>query len=152
MISLATSRITKEIRANVKKAFDDNRIGQGSFIKEFEDKVAEYVNTKYAVAVCNGTVADIIALLALKTLRPDKTEVIVPALTFIAHTNSVIFAGLKPIFVDVRYNYQIDPNKIEKKITHKTLAIMPANLLGIECDMEAINLIAKNGAIRPPAP
>jgi len=143
IVSLATSKITKEIRDNINAALDENRISQGRFVKEFEEKVAKYVGAKYAVAVCNGTIADMVALLALSALKPGKTEVIVPALTFVAQPNSVLFAGLKPIFVDVDVNCQMDFTKIEEKINDNTLAIMPANLLGIECEIEKIKEIAQ---------
>jgi len=143
MISLATSNITGQVRNNVIACLDENRIGAGRFVKEFEEKVAKYLGVKHAVSVCNGTIADMVALAALRTKRPEKTEVIVPALTFIAHTNSVIFTSLSPVFVDVEFDtFQIDVSQIEKKITANTLAIMPANLLGRHCDMKAIKEIA----------
>jgi len=128
MISLATSKITKEVRDNINKALDDNRIASGSFIPEFEEAVANYHGAKYGIAVCNGTMADIVSLAALKALYPDKNEVIVPALTFIAHTNAVIANGLKPVFVDIDDDCQMNPDLIQ--VTDKTLCIMPANLLG----------------------
>jgi dTDP-4-amino-4,6-dideoxygalactose transaminase len=136
MISLATSTITKEVRDNVNKALDDNRISGGDFIAQFEEAVAKYHGAKYGVSVCNGTMADIVALAALRALHPEKDEVIVPALTFIAQTNSVLVNGLKPIFVDVDSDCQINPELI--KITEKTLAIMPANLLGKDANVDKL--------------
>ena len=142
MISLATSTINDDVRKNVISCLDENRIGGGRFVKEFEEKTAIYLGVKYAISVCNGTMADMVSLAALKVKRPEKTEVIVPALTFIAQTNSVIFNGLTPIFVDVCYDYQMDVSKIEEKITDKTLAIMPANLLGKCCNISEIKRLA----------
>jgi len=132
-ISLATSKITPQVRKNVNKALDDNRIAGGSFIEKFEKSVAKYHGAKYGIAVCNGTMADIVALAALKVLYPCKNEVIVPALTFVAHTNALLVNGFKPVFVDVDENCQLDPCLIE--ITDRTLAIMPANLLGRKVDI-----------------
>lgn len=129
--------------ANIMEALSKNQIGGGDFVKLFEEKVASFLGVKYAVAVTNGSMADIIALACLKHLYPKKTEVIVPALTFIAHTNSVLVNGLKPVFVDVDLNCQIDVEKIREKITDDTLCIFPANLLGKECDMEVIMSLAK---------
>lgn len=140
MISLATSKITKQVRKNVNKALDDNRIAGGSFIEKFENKVSEYNDAEYGIAVCNGTMADIVSLAALKALYPDKNEVIVPALTFIAQTNAILVNGLKPIFVDVDENCQMNIDEV--KITDKTLAIFPANLLGKEIDMRKLRCIA----------
>ena len=83
MINLGVAKITKEARVNVLECLDNNEIGQGKFIKGFEDKVAKYVGSKYAIAICNGSMADIVALGAIKE-RYFKSEVIVPALTFVA--------------------------------------------------------------------
>lgn len=132
-IFLGTVDINDQVRKNVKKCIDEERIGQGKFIEEFEKKVADFVQAKYAVAVCNGTMADLISLLALKQMRPGKDEVIVPALTFVAHVNSIIAAGLKPVFVDVGFDLQMNCREAEKKINENTLAVMPAHLLGVEC-------------------
>lgn len=144
-ISLATSKITQEIRDNVNKALDDNRIAQGEFNTLFESKVAKYMGVKYAIGVCNGSMADIISLAVLKSLRSDKTEVIVPALTFIAQTNAIIINGLKPVFVDVGENYQINMNGVYNAITDKTLAIMVVHLLGKDCGIERLATILSYG-------
>lgn len=141
MITLGTAKITKEARDNVLECLDKNEIGQGKFIKEFEDKVAKYVGTKYAIATCNGSMADIVALGAIKE-RYFKTEVIVPALTFVAQVNAIIANGLTPIFVDVDENFQIDVEQVEKAINFGTLAIMPVHLLGKKCDIAGIKKIA----------
>ena len=143
MISLATSNITRQVRINVNACLDENRIGQGRFIQEFEDKFASYMKAKYAIAVCNGSMADIISVAALKAMRPEKTEIIVPVLTFIAHPNSILINGLTPVFVDVEWDFQIDTYKIESKITDKTLAIFPVHLLGSACNILKIMDISK---------
>ena len=144
-ISLATSKITQEIRDNVNKALDDNRIAQGEFNTLFESKVAKYMEVKHAIGVCNGSMADIISLAVLKSLRPDKTEVIVPALTFIAQTNAIIINGLKPVFVDVGEDYQINMNSVWNAITDKTLAVMVVHLLGRDCQAERLATVLNYG-------
>ena len=133
MISLATTNITKEVFDNVNSALKEGRIGQGRFNKQFEEDVCKLLEVKHAICVNNGTMADMVVMSALKVKRPEKTEVIVPALTFVAQTNSILIAGLKPIFVDVKYDYQIDIDKVEEKITDKTLAIFAVHLLGHDC-------------------
>ena len=135
MISLATSKITSKVKANVNACLNDNRIGQGRFNKEFEQKTAEYLGAKHAIAVNNGSMADIVALGSLKVKYPSKTEVIVPAYTFIAQTNAIFINGLTPVFVDVGDDYQIDVDKIEEKITNKTLCIYAVHLFGKACDI-----------------
>ena len=133
MISLATTTINDKVRANVKSCLDEGMIGGGRFVKEFEEKTAKYVGVKHAIAVCNGSMADIIALAVLKYLYPDKKTVVVPALTFIAQTNAVLINRLTPVFVDVGEDYQMK----QPDITHDVLCVMPANLLGKRCNVKA---------------
>lgn len=143
MITLGTSLTTPRMIANVSACLNKNELGRGEFIAKFEHKAAEYTGMKYGIATCNGSMADIVALAALKNLNPSATEVIVPSLTFVAHVNSVVFNGLIPVFVDVDYDYQISVPEIEKAVSSKTLAIMPAHLLGKKCKIERIMRIAK---------
>lgn len=142
MISLACVNINERTIKNVNEALQEGRIGQGRFITEFQDKMKEYFGVKYAFFVANGTLADAVALASLKILKPNKNEVIMPAFTFVAQANSVLMAGLKPVFVDADIFYQIDTQKIEEKITDKTLAIFPAHLIGIPSNIRHINQIA----------
>lgn len=146
-ISLATSLINDQVRMNIEAALDENRIGGGRFVTQFENKVAQYMNVKHAIAVNNGTMADMVAIAALKASRPGKTEVIVPALTFTAQVASVIHNGLTPIFVDITSDYQMDLSKIEAKINENTLGIMAVHLLGKECNIEVLSDIAKRNNI-----
>ncbi len=143
MITLGTATITKKISLNLAECCLTERLGQGGFIEKFENKIAKFVGTKHAIATCNGSMAVIMALAAFKQLYSGKTEVIVSALTFIAQTNAVIINGLKPIFVDIGYNYQIDASLIEHAITTNTLAIMPTHLLGKKCDIDRIIKISE---------
>ena len=139
MISLATVEITRDVKRNLDAAIKEGRIGQGRFIKLFEQKFATYIGTKYAVFVSNGTVADTLALCAIK----DKmNEVIVPAFTFVAQVNAIIHAGLQPVFVDVDTRGQMNPDMVRRVIHKKTLAIFPAHLLGRVADIEALKALA----------
>ncbi len=142
MISLAISKITTKVRENVNACLDDNRIGQGKFNKEFEKLVGEYNGVGPGAAVCNGSMADIVALTAMKELHPGKTEVIVPAYTFIAQTNAIFIAGLKPVFVDVGDDYQIDVSQVENKINENTLCIYAVHLFGKACDIWTLRGLA----------
>lgn len=114
----------------------------GKYIDEFEQKFAEFVGTRYAVAVSNGTVALHLALVSLGIKEGD--EVIVPDLTFVATANAVRYTGAKPVFADVdTETWCIDPEDVKKKITSKTKAIIPVHLYGHPADMDEINKIAK---------
>lgn len=119
----------------------------GPFVKEFENKVASYVGAKYAVAVSNGTAAIHMACSAAGIKEGD--EVIVSPMTFAASANAVLYCGSTPVFADIDLEtYNIDPNKIEEKITDKTKAIIPVDFSGQSVDMDRIKEIAdKHGLI-----
>lgn len=110
--------------------------------EEFESKFKELSGARHAISYCNGTMSLFAALKLLGIKEND--EVIVPDITFIASSNSVILTGAKPVFVDVdKKSFQIDADEIEKSITPKTKAIMPVHLYGYSCDMDKITSIAK---------
>lgn len=114
----------------------------GKYVTEFEQKFAEYCGCKYGVAVCNGTVALHLALVALGIGKDD--EVIIPDFTMIATAFAVCYTGATPVFVDADPNtWNIDVTKIEEKITPHTKAIIPVHLFGLMCNMDSINAIAK---------
>lgn len=115
---------------------------KGKFISEFETAFAEYIGVQHATAVCNGTVAIHLALIALGIGPGD--EVIVPTLTYIASVNAIAYTGAKPVFVDSLENtWQMDPGDVRKKITTATKAIMVVHLYGHPCDMDELVTIAK---------
>lgn len=114
----------------------------GTYVNKFEEEFAKYCDCKYAVSVCNGTIALHLALLTLGIKKGD--EVIVPSFTMIASAFAVCYTGAKPIFVDADKNtFNIDVAKIEEKITPRTKAIMPVHIFGKMCDMHVITTIAK---------
>ena len=114
----------------------------GKYIPAFEEKFAAYCDAKYGIAVCNGTSALHLALVALGI--KDDDEVIVPNFTMIASAVSVCYTGAKPVFADAEpRTWNIDPARIEEMITRKTKAIMPVHIYGHPCDMEPIWEIAK---------
>lgn len=113
----------------------------GKYVTEFEKQFAAYSDCKYGVAVCNGTVALHLALVALGIGEGD--EVIVPTFTMIASAFAVCYTGAKPVFVDADPNtWNIDVTKIEEKITPRTKAIMPVHIFGQMCDMDTIQALA----------
>jgi perosamine synthetase len=115
---------------------------KGVFIKKFEDEFSDFIGLKYSASVSNGTVALHVALLALGIRSGD--EVIVPTFTYVASVNSIFYTGAKPVFVDSdKQTWQIDPEKIEEKITEKTKAIMVVHLYGHPCALDEIKKIAE---------
>ncbi len=109
-------------------------------LKQFEENLAKFVGTKYAVGLNSGYDALHISMLAAGVKNGD--EVIVPAHTFVATASAVVNAGGTPVLVDVGKDYNIDVTKIEEAITPKTKAIIPVHLNGRVSDMGAIMTIA----------
>lgn len=113
----------------------------GKYVKAFEEQFAAYCGAKYAVGVCNGTVALHLALVALGVKKGD--EVILPNFTMIASAFAICYTGAKPVFVDAEPDsWNIDVQKIEAKITERTKVIMPVSIFGHPCDMNAIQALA----------
>lgn len=118
----------------------------GSYVNKFEEAFSKYCDCKYGVAVCNGTVAIHLALVALGIGNGD--EVIIPSFTMIATAFAVCYTGAKPVFVDAdKETWNIDVNKIEEKITDKTKAIIPVHIFGNPCKMGKIEEIAKKHSL-----
>jgi UDP-4-amino-4,6-dideoxy-N-acetyl-beta-L-altrosamine transaminase/dTDP-4-dehydrorhamnose reductase len=116
---------------------------QGPKVAEFENKVANYVGAKYAVAVTSGTAALHLACMALELGEGD--EVITSPNTFVATSNSVLYVGAKPVFVDIdKQTLNIDINQIEQIIldSNNIKAIFPVHFAGLPCDMERIKKLA----------
>ena len=111
----------------------------GSFHKQLEKALAEYLKVPYVSLFTNGTLPLITALQALRITG----EVITTPYSFVATTHSLWWNGIKPVFVDIEWETGcIDPNKIEAAITPKTTAIMPVHVYGKPCNTEAIQSIA----------
>jgi dTDP-4-amino-4,6-dideoxygalactose transaminase len=109
----------------------------GEEVERFELEFASYCGVRHCVGVASGTAALTIAMMAAGVGRGD--EVIVPAHTFIASALSVVHAGAKPVFCDVKDETGlIDPESARAAVTERTAAIMPVHLYGRVGDMEAI--------------
>lgn len=134
--------IQKDVEKKVLDVLRNTQYIMGSNVKEFEKEFSEYLGVKNSISVGNGTDALVIALKALGIKEGD--EVITTPYTFFATAESISFVGAKPVFVDVDINtYNMDPSKIEEKITDKTKAIMVVHIFGQACEMDEINKIAK---------
>ncbi len=135
----------------VMDALDNERLSQGKYVAEFEKRFAAMHDSKYGIACNSGTSALDLALACLKEVDnwDENTEVLVPAITFIATSNACLHVGLKVVFVDVDpLTYNLDPRQIEKHITKNTKCIIPVHTFGMPCDMKEIMEIAKKHSLR----
>ena len=113
----------------------------GPNLRRFENKFIKKYKSKYGVAVKSGTDALMISLMALNLKKGD--EIITASNTAIPTISAIINSGAKPVLVDIKKDYLIDTNKIEKKITKKKKVIIPVHLYGQSCDMDEIIKISK---------
>lgn len=130
-----------KIFKKIKKIINFNDYTLGSEVNRFEYNFSRLIRAKNCVAVGSGTDAIYLALKALGLSNQD--EVITTPYTFYATINAIVQADCKPIYADAQRDFNIDPKKIEKKITKKTKAILVVHWAGRICDMEEISKIAK---------
>jgi len=131
-----------EIDTQIHQVLDTSSYILGPKVAELEKNLAEFTGVKHAIACSSGTDALLLALMALDVKPGD--EVITSPFTFIATAEMIAFVGAVPVFADIEdKTYNIDPAKIEEKITSKTKAIMPVSIFGQTPDMDAINAIGK---------
>jgi len=145
--------LMEEIDNAILQAVAEAKYILGPQVKELEEKIANYVGTKYAVGVASGTDALVISLraLAIKNKKQeywDKEDLIITTpLTFTATGDAILRAGATPLFVDIDpRTYTIDPNQVEeaiKKYGKKVKGILPVHLYGHPADMTAIMELAR---------
>jgi dTDP-4-amino-4,6-dideoxygalactose transaminase len=128
--------IKAELLDAVGDVIDGGQFILGDEVSTFERRFARLCQTRFAVGVNSGTDALILALRALGIGPGD--EVITVPNSFVSSTTCIVLAGARPVFVDVRDDYNIDPAQIESAITPRTKAILPVHLTGRPADMDPI--------------
>jgi dTDP-4-amino-4,6-dideoxygalactose transaminase len=143
-IPFGTLTITQKAEDLVMGSLKSGRVSCGKLVSELEESFANKLGVKEVVAVSSGTDALALALSVLYDFGAKRgDEVIVPALSFVATGNAILQAGFVPVFVDInRHTLNIDCNKIEEKISDRTVAIMPVHLMGKPVAMDSILEIA----------
>ncbi|MEW5896126.1 MAG: aminotransferase class I/II-fold pyridoxal phosphate-dependent enzyme [Nanoarchaeota archaeon] len=141
-IPLAQPHIAEDDIENVTAVLKSGVLSLGPKIREFEQKFAKTIGTKYAVGVNSGTSGLHLCIRALGLKEGD--EVITSPFSFIASANCILYERATPVFVDVEEDtFNIDPDKIEAAITPKTKALLVPHIFGQSCDMTKIMKIAK---------
>lgn len=147
-IPLSTPQINNEEIESVINILENKWLTMGDVTKKFEEEFSKKLNVKYSIAVTNCTAALHIANIALGIDK--KSEVICPALTFVATANASKYTGANIIFADSisEYDLTIDPKDIIKKITKKTKAISVVHFAGFSCRMDEITKISNSYGLK----
>jgi len=139
--------IRAEVLAAMQTVCDEQGFVLGPRVVAFEESIAGYIGSRYAIGCASGSDALLLSLMAVGVRAGD--EVITIPFTFFATAGAVSRLGAKPVFVDIQADsFNIDPKLIEKAITPRTKAIIPVHLFGQCADMTAINEIAKRKKVR----
>lgn len=119
----------------------------GPAVRAFEQAICEYTGAKYCVAVANATAGLHIAALAAGLGPGD--EAITSPITFLSSANCIVFTGARPVFADIDpLTANVDPDKMEARISPRTKALIPVHFAGQPCDMARIALLAKSRGLR----
>ncbi len=126
----------------VMQCMDTNWISsRGRFVDEFEEKFANYCGVRFGITTNSGTTALHLALATMGIKEGD--EVIIPSFTMISTANAISYLDAEPVVVDVEpQTWNIDPDRIEEKITERTRAIIPIHTYGHPADMDRLQEIA----------
>src|SRR5437667_12627322 len=145
-IPLASPIIDAEMREAALSALENEKLVMGESVHKFEEEFARYCGTKYAVSTGSGTAALQIALQSMQIGPSD--EVMTTPFSFFATSNAVIHAGAQPRFADVEgHGFNLDPTKVETKLTAMTRAIIPVHLYGQPSRMEEFRDLAEDKGI-----
>ncbi|RCW43826.1 MULTISPECIES: DegT/DnrJ/EryC1/StrS aminotransferase family protein [unclassified Halanaerobium] len=139
MIPIAKPVITGAEKSRVLEVMDSGMLASGRYVKDFSQRFAEFIGSRYGTATSSGTAALHTALLAAGIKEGDK--VATTPFTFIASSNSILYTGAEPVFVDINpATYNIDADKLELKLQSdpEISAVLIVHLYGLSCDMDRI--------------
>lgn len=139
-LGLQHQKDKSEILKKVESILDSGMFILGEEVQSFEEQFAKLCDTQYAIGVANGTDALVLALKAIGVGPGD--EVITAPNSYLASASSIELTGARAVFADVGEDYNLDPEKLEEKITGKTKAIIAVHLTGRPAKMDEINEIA----------
>jgi len=145
-IPFAPPYIDDDIKEEVVNALNSGWITTGARVKELENSIAAGCGIDAALAVNSATSALMLVLHWLGIQEGD--EVIIPAYTYCATALAVMHAGGTPVMVDIREDFNIDPDKIAAAITTKTKAIIPVDIAGWPCDYDALYQLLNKSSVK----
>jgi len=139
MIPIAKPIITDKEKEKIMQVMDSGMLACGQFVKDFEEKFSDYIGCNYGIATSSGTTALDIALKSAGIKEGDK--IITTPFTFIASSNSILYSGAEPVFVDIdRNTFNISPDLIREKMEENPgiKALLIVHLYGLPCNMDEI--------------
>ena len=139
MIAIAKPYLTKEEAQYAYDTILSGWVTQGPKVQEFEEKFAQYVGSKYALALSNCTTALHLAMVVAGIKEGD--EVICPSMSYVATANCIKYVNATPVFAEVNEQYNLDVNDVEKRITSKTKAILLVHQIGMPADIDAFRAL-----------
>jgi perosamine synthetase len=126
----------------VARVLRSNRLSIGPFIKELERDFADYIGTKHAVAVTNGTSGLHLCICAAGIAEGD--EVITTPFSFIASANCILYERATPVFVDIdEASLNLDPAQVARAVTGRTRAMLPVHVFGQPCAMDELQAVCR---------
>jgi len=141
-IQIATPSLGEEEWQALREPIESGWLTQGPKVAAFEKAFAARHGVQHAIAVTSATTGLHLALAALEIGPGD--EVIVPAFTWVATANVVVYCGATPVLADVdRITFNIDPQDLVRRVTPKTKAVIPVHLFGLCADMDAIRKVLR---------
>ncbi|MEE9489721.1 MAG: DegT/DnrJ/EryC1/StrS family aminotransferase [Thermoplasmata archaeon] len=147
LIPIARPFLSDEEVEAVTEVLRSGILARGPKVKEFEERFAECIGRKHAIATSSGTSALHISNLLMGV--SENSEVIIPPITFFATASTVLFCGGRPVFADVDpETYTLDPKSVKRRVTSRTRAILPVDLYGQTADYDAIQRIADKNDLK----
>jgi len=145
MIPIAKPFLTEDEAQAAHDTILTGWITQGPKVAEFEDKFANYVGSKYAIAVSNCTTALHLSMIVANIGQGD--EVICPSMSYIATANAITYVGATPVFAEVNQSYNLDIEDVKKRITSKTKAILLVHQMGMPADIDVFKVLCQEKGI-----